>query len=64
MWKKVHIKIEFQRLNFHKLQKNVAIEFKNVTIGLKNAIRGLPNLVLVNFFFFFFFLQENDAIGL
>ena len=61
MWKKVHIKIEFQRLNFHKLQKNAAIEFKNVTIGLKNAIRGLPNLVLVNFFFFF--LQENAAIG-
>ena len=38
------MKIEFERLKFHELQKNVTIEFKKVTIGLKNATIGLPKL--------------------
>ena len=51
MWEKIKLKIESQRLDFHKLNKNAAIGLKNVTIGLKNVSIRLQDLVLVKFFF-------------
>ena len=45
------MKIEFERLDNHKFQKNAAIGLKNVTIGIKNATIGLHKPVTYKIFF-------------